>query len=581
MEQEFELPEFEDYSDIEINNDDFDFSIVESKIKYQNVFSDDEYECVFKDESKSSDQPVILPQNCKLIDMIMHKSYDKLQILSIYFRTCQNISEEINRQDESGRMILIHIAKWNHVHRDNAICLLLKHKADPNVRDSCDLTAADYLVRNIKTIHAVSSLQKLLMAGARVKIPISKVMEISDAMNRDNLLDMALMTDADVNEIVNDEHILIVLAKSRFPEKQSIILKLLQAGSNPDVLSNKGEPLWLQQILERRRESLEIAKQLFDFGADPLKCEHKSNIIGCLLNLISNSSESVSIAFEILAQLIDVYAGIEELQESLLIALINIYLQDQPRISPLMTRVIERGIKSKDATNALLALFNILINIPVSRRYIDRYSSHGKWNWMACFAICHSLLKCITDFNVMDTNNITILGYLSMLYNEKPQIIHDMMHHVLLQNANPNQGDVLPLIEIARIHDDIGRADPYFKTITMLLNYGADPYLSNNQKQLFWNYVSSKLLSSCTIIRQYDLQRALYKTVLRELSKSYHPIMYHPDRLRIRMHNAQQFLDEKSYQKWLENDSGWLSYLGIYDHASFESKMREYVRFMD
>ena len=200
------------------------------------------------------------------------------------------------------------------------------------------------------------------------------------------------------------------------------------------------------------------------------------------------------------------------------------------------------------------------------------------------------LLRYVLNPNILNQlpgSEASILGYMSLMYRTDPKIFHQMIHHMLQAGADPNRGSVLPLVSLTRQHNRSFCMEPIsdIKTVNLtiktLINYGANPDSCDGDGHSFWNYVSPKIHACTELAHQIYSDRKIFRFILEKIRKVYHPIMYHPDRLRTRIHNAQNRLDEKYYQEWQLNDQGWLEYLGIYDLESFQSKMKEYAKFWD
>ena len=188
----------------------------------------------------------------------------------------------------------------------------------------------------------------------------------------------------------------------------------------------------------------------------------------------------------------------------------------------------------------------------------------------------------------------SLLTWLINRYDLNPTGIHQLMHLLLIHGADPNQcniGHLLGLLDNSR-HTDYGyghrhsccppsilsaeTAKLYDKTLSMLLTYGF--VVQGESAPYFWKIVPTHCLISFTTIDQIKMQRAYHQNTMKILRKNTHKWIHHPDRLRVRIHNAQRCLDANCYAKWLEQDAGWLEYLGIYDLKSFQEKMREYNR---
>ena len=199
------------------------------------------------------------------------------------------------------------------------------------------------------------------------------------------------------------------------------------------------------------------------------------------------------------------------------------------------------------------------------------------------------------------------LNWLVKLYPYAPQQSHNMIRAMLSRGLDVNKHWILqllagklinnnynfdtplttpprrkrrdfdPCLDIPnRIKNTLNLKNEVIRTSIMILDYGANPEV---QYESFRS--RSEVMPVIEAYYRNKIHRAFYEIVLRQLPKFYNRFMYHPDRLRVRILNSQRNLDENGYTKWLEQDAGWLEYLGIYNLESFREKMQEYTKFMD
>ena len=177
------------------------------------------------------------------------------------------------------------------------------------------------------------------------------------------------------------------------------------------------------------------------------------------------------------------------------------------------------------------------------------------------------------------------LAELSILVTYSPSRIYNMMHRLLLCGANPNvthKNMDLPLVSIIHNNNLDFNLEITKKILKLLLNHGADSNAVNdNNRKMMWNYITPETRWIIDLTHKIAIEKHLHKILLKEICREGKSIIYHPDRLRIRILNLQNRLNEASYNEWLEKEAGWLEYLGIYDFQSFQEKMMEYNRFLD
>lgn len=249
----------------------------------------------------------------------------------------------------------------------------------------------------------------------------------------------------------------------------------------------------------------------------------------------------------------------------------------------MICKMLEKDIPQAIIQNAFLAL---------ARAFAQRVSTSrsGPASCAEFVFLFDKFMSSASSVNLIDKYDATLIGYMGLAYEPHGIILHNLIHDLLLRDADPDLGSLLPLVSIARsyklcLREKPSRADFYTQiyhpVINLLLNFGAKADIQDISQASFWNHVNPLMKISYQIIYDREAYRKIHLFIMSEIRRCYHRIMYHPDRLRSRIHNIQHKLNETCYAEWLEHESGWLEYLGIHDFQSFREKMQEYVRFLD
>ena len=217
---------------------------------------------------------------------------------------------------------------------------------------------------------------------------------------------------------------------------------------------------------------------------------------------------------------------------------------------------------------------------------LARRINNINWNENTNFSVFKKMFTELIKHPINKVCVDEVLGSILDIYPQMPKLSHDLIHQMLIYGLDPNEFNLLQklLRQLKRKNDtrceiSVTISD-FIKTSIMILNYGANP-----EEQFMYLRTDEQLQRIIIpVIRAFyknKIQSTFHDITMRQLPKFYNRFMYHPDRLRVRILNSQRNLDENGYAKWLEQDAGWLEYLGIYNLESFREKMQEYAKFMD
>ena len=420
--------------------------------------------------------------------------------------------------------------------------------------------------------------QNLLTNG---KFPgiTAETVRLKNARNRNRLLTILIKYQIDINEIVNGTLPLEILLNLQPPGYEKTAVLLLKSGAQ--VTTTEGESLLARYFhfeISKKVWNLkanDVIQAMLKVSADPnVKWRDEHEPLAPILQVAWKLRDAegpiqfeamAKVFFMLLAHGADISFNEHEYIKSrsnILYALITSYHIGTKDLTDEMIRavIMRKDISSKMARDII---FELLIK-----------NRESLWLIQNTFKL---LIERVDDVNV-SVNGDTILEVLCAAYFKQPRITHSMIHETLKRGAFPTY-NLLNLLERKKIYFFVDEI--FIKTVNLFLNYGANPYLTNNWGYMFWHYVSKDIIPCCEIIHKIRIDKNTHRLVLLELKRMYHPWMYHPDRLRVRMQSIQTRLDEQRYQDWITNDNGWLEYLGIYNLESFQEKMLEYVRFLD
>ena len=515
------------------------------------------------------------------------------------FLVTANIAQ-LNELNEKGQTPLMCIVSWIRGHRHDALRILLNRNVDVNIQDNQGLTALDLLIDTFnesKCSYSVESVHALLVRGAKPLNALVRAIKINNDYNRYLVVKLLLSHGADPNVTIKNESILFNLivmffkspyhyyctsyAASRNRHIEKIVVRLLKVGANPNVVNSEGKPLFVlfTEIIQSSETFMRITGALLDAGLDPNLPYKDHHPFLMLIDILNSNVTSKQNPAELFWRLVSAGLSFQDQIFNIISKIIkNHYNVEQKK--RILREVLQQCVDPAIINRAILEILSHMS----TRELYNRYRTNDYYNLDASVA-CNAFIKIFFEYAtnldiVSDVSQISVIGYLSYLYNINPVEFHDLIRTALIKNANPNRGTTLPLVEIAKSYTRIHRIQ-YPETIHLLLTYGADPNLPDVKNQTFWNLVNIYLIDTCDIIYDIKAVHRIYGFLMQKLLKSYASIMQHPDRLRMRILSIQDKLNADTYDLWLKEDPGWLEYFGIYDLNSFLEKMHEYARYMD
>ena len=441
-----------------------------------------------------------------------------------------------------------------------------------------------------------------------------------------HLAEILLKAEINPNNILRKKHTAFTLTlRNTNPDFQKqMTLLLLKYGANPNLKDETNHAIPLTMIFQNLQEepqpsiadALELITILIDAGAD---VDHPLDPFGGGTMLLCMCLVGYD---EIVKLLLDKGAnaqyttsdGENNYGTTLLMHVTRIYVErcskriitekQITRLLNIFDHLIQHGAKpnatTTDGKNVFSILFSKWNEMEMEHLYLmvkhllkaDADASNGL---IALAQYVYHDLKGI-DFIILEKIFIELLSWskdpefrqtgctLQWVLNihwHAPQQSYNMLRSMLVRGLDPNEFNILPkitqsLLNCYFLKGTVSQKSDIIKLSIMVLDYGA-----NAETAYLHTELQSEMMPIIKAYYRNQLYRTFYDGVLRLLPKFYNRFMYHPDRLRIRILNSQRNLDEACYAKWLEQDVGWLDYLGIYDFQSFQEKMREYARFMD
>ena len=463
---------------------------------------------------------------------------------------------------------------------------------DEEIETNDDLLI-DLLANPNITISHLSLIESLLVAGINSNInpgnkntAIIHILKHSDFDFKKQALSLLVKYNADPN--LNDmksgltplakaiDNIESCMSMSEMDKILEIVTLLLDAGANVNESSINDDCPMLLDVCSSGCERL--VKLFLDRGADP-NCRTDYNVTP-LVGLIHRyatidpeneiDSQRIITYLNIFDHLVEHGANVNSSHPSILSNLLSDWkVIKTDHIYLMVYRILKAGADAKVGLDSL-----------IRKCYSGNYNNVD-------FPILEKIFILLIDHCAdSDWAHNAIIDWIldidSCAFSFKQY--HNLICAILTRGLDPNECNLLSRI-IMLFDEELLCRNPldFVKTSIIALDYGADPEMEYSR---FRTRYSSEALSNLVmpVIQAYyrnKIYHSFYDLAIRSLAKFYNRFMYHPDRLRIRILNSQRNLDEVCYAKWLEQDAGWLDYLGIYDFQSFREKMQEYARFMD
>ena len=466
----------------------------------------------------------------------------------------------------------------------------------------------------IKPLNELNSKEIEDLATLDLTFLVPVIMTVTEP-NRKLIIDLMLRHGIHPDSILYESGTFQTIVSGDDSGYVSTVRQLLEAGASPNGLIASGRPILLSFVVRRlNRSVIAIAKLLLEFGADP-NCKFSSETpLWVLTETLMNfyvSDEYFSEACELFTMLIEKGADINFIHASthILIFVARNHCSRSHVCQILLAKILSVISDPNLVSDGLFAVFSCYCNYhltndtssvlfhytaqgilePYFNRERDFQRNQTRLTGGQIYMIKDALEMFLNhrswNTEMLDRTNdmeISILGFLALISKCSNTILQDEIHDLLIRGADPNVGEVLPLVEIAKMNEDnYSDPDPRTTVIQLLIDYGANPNLMDRTGKFFWNYVTASLLKVIDTIHETKARQLNYKLVLQEIRKTHYPRMYHPDRLGVRLHNIQNKLTSECYDQWRDEESGWLEYLGIYDYQSFRDKIPDYVRFMD
>ena len=120
------------------------------------------------------------------------------------------------------------------------------------------------------------------------------------------------------------------------------------------------------------------------------------------------------------------------------------------------------------------------------------------------------------------------------------------------------------------------------ETIKLLLEKGADMYITNQENKIFFNYIPMKYLQECLdIAYQVKHHKLCMKKLLKPINKRSIELLLGPDSLRIKLIGIKWSSNNNLFEELSVKDPSLLSYFGIADEETLKWKVTDNLKNAD